>query len=194
MDLDEAAAAVVRVGAGRGFVIQCSRGRLIITAAHCLPDLPPAMSFSLVEERTYPSVLGGIEVEPTIAAECLFVDPVADIAVLGEPDGQLLPGDGHAYGEMVEACAALPVSAATTDAALLLYLDGNWRPCALREFMRGYACDTQLTIHGGMSGSPILNTEGAAIGVVATNQGPHPRLANHLPAWLARNLFSAQTT
>jgi hypothetical protein len=31
-----------------------------------------------------------------------------------------------------------------------------------------------------------LNQTGAAIGVVVTNQGPHPRSASHLPGWLLR--------
>jgi hypothetical protein len=34
---------VVRVGAGRGFVIETEdEDRLIITAGHCLPHLPPS--------------------------------------------------------------------------------------------------------------------------------------------------------
>jgi hypothetical protein len=39
-----------------------------------------------------------------------------------------------------------------------------------------------------LSGSPILNQTGAAIGVVVTDQGPHPRLASHLPGGLLREL------
>ena len=35
----------------------------------------------------------------------------------------------------------------------------------------------------GMSGSPIVNGKGAAIGVICTDHGvPNPRLVHHLPA------------
>ena len=38
---------------------------------------------------------------------------------------------------------------------------------------------------GGMSGSPILNCDGTAIGVVVTTESPHPRLDFNLPVWLS---------
>src|SRR5688572_13492148 len=132
MHLEEAKLGIVRVGAGRGFVIERGGQRLVITAAHCLPELPPAMSFSLLEERTYAKLLGDFNAPPTIAAECLFVDPVADIAVLGEPDNQALPEAAEAYGILTDACPALPISDCIHDSALLLYLDGLWRPCTLQ--------------------------------------------------------------
>ncbi len=90
---DEIKRAVVTVGTGRGFVVD-SQGRfgehnhLVITAAHCLPDLPPCHPLSYVE-RTYDALLGLLGEEPTIAAECFFVDPIGDIAILGQPDGQV---------------------------------------------------------------------------------------------------------
>jgi hypothetical protein len=34
---------VITVGHGRGFVIEGAGERLVITAAHCLPSLPPAL-------------------------------------------------------------------------------------------------------------------------------------------------------
>jgi hypothetical protein len=40
----EALRAIVAVGDGRGFVVQVDEHRYVITAAHCLPDLPPARS------------------------------------------------------------------------------------------------------------------------------------------------------
>ena len=58
----------------------------VITAAHCLPHLPPALSFSSSSECTYRALLGPLGHEPFLSAECVFVDPIADIAVLGSPD------------------------------------------------------------------------------------------------------------
>lgn len=36
------AQAVIRVGDGRGFMVERQRQRFVLTAAHCLPRLPPA--------------------------------------------------------------------------------------------------------------------------------------------------------
>ena len=94
---------VIRVGYGRGFVARTvDDSPVIITCAHCLPHMPPAtgaiMAFTY---KTYPRLVGVIGQKPTITVECLFVDPVADVAVLGEPDGQALPGEAEAYQAFV---------------------------------------------------------------------------------------------
>jgi hypothetical protein len=63
MDTKRLTRAVLRVGNGRGFVVSC-RGyagceeRIVITAAHCLPSLPPRHPAVLLAERTYPTLLG----------------------------------------------------------------------------------------------------------------------------------------
>jgi hypothetical protein len=85
--------AVLKVGGGRGFVVELGDDRYVITAAHCLPSFPPCLSFSDVSERTYKALLGPLGQEPTVWAECVFVDPIGDIAVLGAPDGQELPDE-----------------------------------------------------------------------------------------------------
>jgi hypothetical protein len=79
-------AAVITVGGGRGFVVN---DECVITAAHCLPHLPPCCTASYPEERTYAKLLALLGGEPAIPAECRFADPVGDIAVLGAPDGGL---------------------------------------------------------------------------------------------------------
>src|SRR5205807_2007519 len=98
----ELANAIIRVGDGRGFIVESRRGeRIVITAAHCLPQLPPAHAFSYIEERTY-CVLGPRDETPSIYAECWYVDPVSDLAVLGPPDGQALYDECEAYERFVE--------------------------------------------------------------------------------------------
>jgi hypothetical protein len=81
--------------------------------------------------------------------------------------------------------------------AWMLSLDGQWFECEARRTRNPRASlwveNAVVKIAGGMSGSPILDDDGAAIGVVClsttyeehTGGGPNPRLAAHLPAWLA---------
>jgi hypothetical protein len=101
------AASVVRVGEGRGFIVNGNDdGKLVITAGHCLPVMPPCMNFSDLSERTYRRLIGPIGREPTISAECMFVDPIGDLAVLGPPDNQDLSEECDIYEAFVEQLTA----------------------------------------------------------------------------------------
>jgi hypothetical protein len=71
-------------------------------------NLPPAHPNSYAEERIYPAVGPLGTSEPKIWTECLFVDPVSDIAVLGKPDTQSLSDECEAYEEFMEQTTALP--------------------------------------------------------------------------------------
>jgi hypothetical protein len=118
---------ILRVGGGRGFVIEKDGARFVITAAHCLTapvtvrgdfaskgaTLPPAYGASYSEERTYPHLLGPLGAKPRVPAECLFVDPVADVAVLGPVDVEELYDHAQAYEELVEAVDPLPLGSLT---------------------------------------------------------------------------------
>jgi hypothetical protein len=68
-------ASVIRVGEGRGFVVEDAERRagkgfggdsVVITAAHCLPFFPPCASISLYQHRTYEALLGPIGQDPTV--------------------------------------------------------------------------------------------------------------------------------
>src|SRR5450756_956963 len=89
--LQSALDAVVTVGHGRGFVVEGrgrfgSRDRYVITAAHCLPSVPPCHGASLLEDRTYKNLIAPLSDQPSVWCECLFLDPIADIAVLCLPE------------------------------------------------------------------------------------------------------------
>jgi hypothetical protein len=190
------AASVIRVGDGRGFIVNGMDGtKLVITAGHCLPELPPCMNFSDLSERTYRNLIGPIGQDPAVTAECLFVDPISDLAILGPPENQDLSEEYDAYEAFVEPLAELaavdilpaplPVAGGQPEgeAGWVLSLVGKWEPCRMWHF-GGPLWLTGAEIEGGMSGSPILSPGGDAIGVIASNHA-QPRLLHNLPVWMA---------
>jgi hypothetical protein len=186
--------AVIRVGDGRGFVVQGHESRLVITAAHCLPERPTGFSIRHNSESVYRRLIGPLEEAPTITGDCYFVDPVSDLAVLGAPDSQAFWKECDAFEAFLEARPALPV--AVVDDGLkyqgtgwMLWLSGEWSRCQITHRGGPLWTKSERSIDGGMSGSPILN----GVGVYAGDDegeggGPHPRLFHHLPVWLAREL------
>ena len=198
MILDEAKHAVITVGAGRGFVVESKRGRLVVTAAHCLPRFPRRASVSHSAERTYNALLGPLGKEPSVSTECLFADPISDIAVLGGPDSQQLPEQAEHYDALMAMVTALPISDTPKRAAgWLLSLDGRWNRCEVRHNDGPlWLFHVREGIVSGMSGSPILSEDRAAIGVVCagggtpgethTDGGPNARLVYNLPTWVLK--------
>jgi hypothetical protein len=210
MKLDGATKAIITVGEGRGFVIKArielrdgeghrliTERRYVITAAHCLPHLPPAHPASYTQERTYGHLLSRLNEEPSVWTECLFVDPVADIAVLGEPDDDAgLSDEWEAYVALIDAEDLEPFRIAEgkqKELAWLLSVEGHWFRC---KYHGTSLYEAEKYIVGGMSGSPIVLEDGSAVGVLCTRNiegggrsrvgGPNPRLTDNLPAWLLR--------
>ena len=201
--LSSAKAALVTVAAdadsrGRGFLVEAPLGyRFVITAAHCLPHLPPAHPASCTEERTYRSILGPLGGEATVSAECLFVDPIADLAVLCSPDNQTRFAEAIAYDNLMEAGGVLGIGTVTEPSQGWLFaLDGQWETCTVdagewggrRLSVRGAPT---AAIAGGTSGSPII-LEGRAVGVISCGEDLNPVLATDLPAWLLADLRKAE--
>jgi hypothetical protein len=101
---------VLRVGHGRGFVVQLDdEQRVVVPAAHCWgPRLPYSHIANVDRIRR---LLCPLERKrPTIWAELLFGDPVADIAVFGAPDSQFLPMEWEAYEQLLAAMQPLPIA------------------------------------------------------------------------------------
>lgn len=73
---------------------------------------PPAHGATFSVERTYRSLLGPLGGGPTVAAEALFIDPVADLAVLGPPDSQDLSDEHEAYEALIDPMHALAIGTA----------------------------------------------------------------------------------
>jgi hypothetical protein len=188
---------VIKVGDGRGFVVNLTARTIgaqrgIITAAHCLPYLRPCLA---VDERFYANLLGPIDAEPTVWTECLFADPIADIAVLGAPGDQQLGNVAEEYEALVKSVKPFSIADAPEQGqAWLLSLERKWFTCQARyaPWDNGpiWLTTDPKNIQGGMSGSPIVSDTGAAVGVIsissnAKDSGPNPRLLRDLPGWLS---------
>src|SRR3954453_11496049 len=83
---DEWNGAVIAVGSGHGFVVKGTYDRFVITAAHCLPTLPPCNVGEYDRKCLYHTLLGPPGGQQTVAAACCFADPISDIAVLRVPN------------------------------------------------------------------------------------------------------------
>jgi len=208
---------VFRVGNGRGFVMEHRvyfnfgdgsgyrkiRRKVVVTASHCLPHPPAVVSGGDYQLTTYPKLLAPLGEEPSVWAQCLFFDPVADVAVLGEPDNQELPDEWDGYHALTRKRKRFPIAAPESGEAYMLALDGvTWKPTTLTVHMTiaGNGLSTGETF-GGQSGSPILNAKGQAVALVSVGSEtisngvrtpmeswnePQPILKLALPPWLLR--------
>jgi hypothetical protein len=190
--------AVISAGSGRGFVVEAAGERLVITAAHCLPFLPPVQSFFGPKNYTYGPLLAPLGAAPHAPASCRFIDPIADIAVLGPP----AEPDAYEYQALMETAAAFSTGGPLGHPvnfwlpALLLSLDGRrWFYCTIRHFGGPlWITHPAETIRSEMAGSPIVTISGAPVGVICTaaapwEGGPNPRLIHNLPGWLLRDIL-----
>jgi hypothetical protein len=210
--LDELIGSVVCVGDGRGFIFAAGDKRYVITAAHCLRSPPPPFAWYF-GEGTYPRLIGPRAAEPSIGAECLFADPIADLAVLGPPDdcderdryevflSALPPFDTAAPPPRSRVrvpgpyqTANFPQEGEVCFSAHLMSLDGQWIGCDVRRRGGPLMIEPKELVKGGMSGSPLISATGAALGVVSSsssNGAWASVLADGLPGWLLRALACA---
>jgi hypothetical protein len=209
--LERAKGAVIRVGAsGRGFIVSAGEDkRYVITAAHCLPRsrLPSPHLANSGRELTFSNFLGPLgQKQRTIWAELCAINLCDDFAVLGAPDGQALYEQCAEYEKFTEAptmTIGIPPDALAPylwkndpgRAAWMLSLDGEWQRCVVYNGGRFLTLMTDQKIESGMSGSPIIDDKGAAIGVISTasdggdfNFNLGPSLTDCSPAHLLRKL------
>jgi len=176
---DRWTSAVLKLGHGRGFVVSYGEDeRAIITAAHCLPTdkagqllLPPTPKMSDHEERIYPFLLARIGgAEAIVEAQCLFVDPIADIAVLGPP-GEEGSDRFNAYQKVVnDARPLVIIDAPDRGPGRILALDGRWVEIEVQRCGYTLIAQSREFFAPGVSGSPILSAGGNAIGVACSGK------------------------
>jgi hypothetical protein len=207
---------VITVDKGRGFIIEHRtsfdfgdglkrlRRKLVVTASHCLPH-PPVMPCYTYQETTYANLLAPLGEEPSVWADCLFFDPVSDLAILGEPDNQELGEESEAYARLVDRRKPFAIAAPETGEAYMLALDGvSWQPTTLKVHVPiwGSSLSTGPTL-AGQSGSPIVDARGRAVALVSigaeqvdlssrsrTNMdaGPQPILKLQLAPWVLKTM------
>ncbi len=174
---------VVKIGSGRGFIVEqrllvCDplrrfvKNRRIITAGHCLPNLPIAFADSSLSDRNYDNLLGSLdEAKPNIWVECLFVDPIADIAVLGCPDCQVYCDQADAYDDFVDERPFLRIGEPRNGPGWMLSLANRWVPIRLKVHKSTYGVRLEIdATDASQSGSPILRRDGRAVGLIAIGQ------------------------
>jgi hypothetical protein len=163
-------------------------------------EVAAAHAAAFTSERTYANLLGKLHGQKRdVWAECLFADPVADIAVLGCPDEEELDEQADAYYALTDDVPALPIGKARSGRGWILSLDGQWVPTTLQVFSGLWGSSLSIDpTEPGMSGSPILNNAGRAAGLVALGSetvsvtgerkneraGPQAILTCALPGWL----------
>jgi hypothetical protein len=106
--------------------------------------------------------------DPTVWAELVFADPIADIAVLRTPDNQELYEQADAYDALTETVSGFSMAGAKSGSGWFLSIDGKWTSIRLdaQNWRYGQSLEIDPTVHG-QSGSPILNDNGDAVGVIA---------------------------
>jgi hypothetical protein len=110
--LTRAQRAIVVVGDGRGFVVPGDGNyNFIVTAAHCLPFVPPPHPARNPNEYIYKNLIRPLDRKRMVWAECLFVDTMADIALLGAPDNMELYKQYQGYGRVIDGIEPIAISA-----------------------------------------------------------------------------------
>lgn len=186
--LDVVKNSIVKVRHGRGFVIEHKKDRLVITAAHCLPLLPPPHLGAYLQQKTYENLLGRIGDRGNIWAQCKFADPVSDVAVLEAPDSQEYVDECEAYEEFTELLTPIEIRKAKKgEVVWMLGLDGRFKS-ALVASLNETRVKVQTSggiIERGMSGSPILGCDGSTVSLCAINDDLFQvNLPMCLPRWI----------
>lgn len=196
---EQARRGIVTVGEGYGFVAEAENGdRIVITsfrsASSAGPDGQDPLSYPV--QPVYTARIGAFGQRPDVSAECLFANPLADLAILGAPDDERGLEEIERYYELVTGASSIGISEIPANASALLFSpDGEWFTCRVSRHLDGplWIKDAAEDIPCSMSGSPIFSRTGAAVGVLCTTHskeasGPNARLMRDLPAWALRNL------
>jgi hypothetical protein len=187
--------AMISVGTGRGFIAKGPRRRLVITSGNCLPWIPPCDNGWCFERRIYPDLLGPLDGGRSVSAQCCFVDPIADVAVLCFPGGKGWADERDSFRTLVNAGTPLPIGRPPEVSLVWMpSIDGRWIAKALEYDGRQLGFEGHYQFVPELAGAPIVMDDGSAIGVLCvdpierTTAYFYPLLAEALPGWLLRVL------
>jgi hypothetical protein len=191
-------AATVRLPERKGQAVLVPGG-VVLTATHCI-GWDGSAGLTLGDHHP-------LAVETANGASFrlgpMFADAISDMAALGILDNQEFPRDEEAFEEWAATVVPLDIC--------------NWRPRAFREslavnilthqdvWLRGRIVNYALPprsagrisleiddgrLEGGMSGGPVVDDNGAVLGVVSwgSERGAIPLAAAALPRWILREL------
>jgi S1-C subfamily serine protease len=174
---------------GQGVLVS---GGFVLTVAHAVPyDCSGGMALG-----DYHLVAVKPKTGPSFRLSVYAVEPVSDIAVLGEADNQIFSEDADLFEDFRGATEPVPVCAEEFgfDASKPVHVlthRGTW--------LRGTTADardgcgwlrTKRKIEGGTSGGPVVNDDGQLVGLVSHTcetppfDGRMPRPHRSLPGWV----------
>jgi hypothetical protein len=191
---------------GRGVLVP---GGFILTAAHCV-DFTTSGEMATGEEHLESVIT---TTGATFRLSVHAVEPVADIAVLGEADDQVFVEDAERFGAFCDSTLPVPVSVDDFEyrapvRVLVLSLGNKWiAATAMRGGIPDKAPPTvgveaEDNIRSGMSGGPFIDeVEGTLVGIVSwsaegrsgdSREGVMPRPHLALPRWAWHRIAEAQ--
>jgi len=177
---------------GRGVVVP---GEYILTAGHCVAY---NLEGSMVLGDYYWEKIKTEDQE--LLASPVAVEPLIDIAALGEPDGQ--DENGIDFMCWYEEMEPVPVCFDRYDrnSEFVVYIFNH-----KKEWIKGMAevfdpngkflwIKFEKPIKGGTSGSPVVNERGELVGIISsgTDDGRVPRPCRALPVWLCDEINETQ--
>jgi hypothetical protein len=133
----------------------------------------------------------------------MAVEPLADLAVLGAPDGQWMPEPCEAFEQFCEKTVGVDLATAEFPfnkpvPAYVLAHTGRWISGRVKQMAPAapsLVLEPDEPIKGGTSGGPVVTADGLLLGVVsrsgegkAISTGSIPRPHLTAPVWLARQM------
>jgi len=168
---EKATVAMQRHG-GQGVVVP---GGFVLTAAHCIHWTAEGYMAMDVDHIETFALGNGL-----LKGRVLAIEPVSDVAILGELDAQEFSKESQAYREALSGITPVPISmrdhkvchrfAIHVLSHTKKWIAGRAELCA--EGAENLAIETDDVIEGGASGGPVIASDGRLVGIVSTAQDP----------------------
>ena len=183
---------VIKVGdGGRGFIVRTAGDeRLILTARHCLDEIPSPLN-TKITDRLVHAAAGPLDGPLTVALRPVFADSVGDLAVFAAPTMRDHEAEAEAYNDFIAGRHCFDIAAPSPHCARARALDlaGHWVDVAIED-VSGWLHLRPSVLVPGMSGGPIIDSAGRAIAICSNTASSQPIIVERLPSFLARQLHA----